>query len=113
MDNNPSISCSTCKFYFSLGDGDVSGECRKNSPVIVPFIDSEDLQQGYFPITNDLLWCGEFARDFSTESEDEEDTPYIDALANGISEQSLEKSKNISEQERGKRQSIPHERIGW
>lgn len=108
MDNNPSISCSTCKFYFSYGDGKTHGECRKIPPVIV-----SDDTHAVFPITNDLLWCGEFARDFSTEIEDEEDTPYIDALANGISEQSLEKSKNISEQERGKRQSIPHERIGW
>ena len=111
MDNNPSISCSECKFYFSFGDGETTGECRKNPPVL--FAVNEMYFRTEFPETNDLLWCGEFARDFSTENEDEEDTPYIDALANGISEQSLENSKNISDQERTKRQSIPHERIGW
>ena len=106
MDNDSSISCSECKFYFSLGNADVDGECRKNPPVII-----DNDVNAVFPITNDLLWCGDFMRSFSNQHE--EDTPYIDALANGISESSLKKSKNVSDQEREKRQSIPHERIGW
>lgn len=64
MDNNPSISCSECKFYFSLGNADVDGECRKNPPIII----DDDLTT-VFPVTNDLLWCGSFARDFSNKEE--------------------------------------------
>ena len=69
MDNNPSISCSECKFYFSYGDGKTTGECRKNPPVSYPYIVGDDTT-AVFPITNDLLWCGEFARDFSIQDED-------------------------------------------
>ena len=58
------VSCSECKFYFPLGDSDVSGQCRKNPPVII----SEDII-AVFPVTNDLLWCGEFARNFSNKEE--------------------------------------------
>jgi hypothetical protein len=112
MDNDSSISCSECKFYFSFGDGESDGECRKNPPVI-HFIGEDAFYSSktVFPVVNDLLWCGSFMRSYS--NKDEEETPYIDALANGISEQSLKGSKNVSDQEREKRQSIPHERIGW
>lgn len=71
MDNNPSISCSECKFYFSFGDGETTGECRKNPPVL--FFVNEMYFRTEFPETNDLLWCGEFARDFSTENDDEDE----------------------------------------
>ena len=64
MNNDHTISCSECKFYFSLGNSDVSGECRKNPPVII----GEDIN-AVFPVTNDLLWCGEFARNFSSKEE--------------------------------------------
>jgi len=60
MNNDHTISCSECKFYFSLGNSDVNGECRKNTPVII----DNDVDAA-FPITNDLLWCGEFARNFN------------------------------------------------
>ena len=84
MDNNPSISCSECKFYFSYGDGKTTGECRKNPPVSYPYIVGDDTH-AVFPITNDLLWCGEFARDFSTENEDEEYNGPFDYEGNKIS----------------------------
>lgn len=60
MDNESNISCSECKFYFSLGDGDVNGQCRKKPPVII----GEDLI-AQFPVTNDLLWCGSFIRSYA------------------------------------------------
>jgi len=56
MQNNSRISCSECKFYFSLAQH-CAGECRKNPPVIV-----DDEIHAVFPITNDLLYCGEFVR---------------------------------------------------
>jgi hypothetical protein len=65
MDNDSNISCSECKFYFSLGNADVDGECRKNPPIII-----DNDVNAVFPVTNDLLWCGDFARDFSIQDED-------------------------------------------
>ena len=83
MDNNPSISCSECKFYFSYGDGKTHGQCRRNPPVIIT--GQESFTHTEFPATNDLFWCGEFARDFSTESEDEEYNGPFDYEGNKIS----------------------------
>ena len=59
MQNNSRISCSECKFYFSLGNGD--GQCRRMPPVYVP-----EETHAIFPMVNDLLYCGEFVRSAGT-----------------------------------------------
>lgn len=70
MDNDSSISCSECKFYFSFGDGDTDGECRKNPPVInIIGEDAFHSSKTLFPVTNDLLWCGSFMRSYSIRPE--------------------------------------------
>lgn len=71
MNNDHTISCSECKFYFSLGNADVDGECRKNPPIII-----DNDVNAVFPVTNDLLWCGEFARNFNLEYGDDGDEEY-------------------------------------
>jgi hypothetical protein len=62
MNDDPNISCSNCRFYFSR-DGHADGECRKNAPrpAVVNINTGMHQYNVVFPKTNDLLWCGEFA----------------------------------------------------
>lgn len=62
MNEDPNVSCANCKFYFSYERRPDQGECRRNAPrpAVVNINDGTHRHDAIFPVTNDLLWCGDF-----------------------------------------------------
>lgn len=74
------IKCSTCQFWDQIDDDEIKaanldtppfkwawGKCRRNCPVIV-----EGMPRGYWPVTNEHDWCGEWGSPEEEEAEGHE-----------------------------------------